>query len=59
MIIRITKKDKMYLLPYAHELGLRNATTKNGISLVFRYEVVDEELFFLSVIKYGIEYEEV
>jgi hypothetical protein len=56
MLIRIIKFDQLddYIYPYSlNTLGIK----PSGVFLDY-YKVIDERLFFLAVIKCGIEYEE-
>lgn len=55
MFVRIKEKDweniPLYLTfdAYVHEIGLRYSSDTV-------YKVIDKKLFFLSVIKYGLEF---
>jgi hypothetical protein len=41
------------------DVGIWKAGLEVRTQRMFLYEVIDEHLFFLAVIKYGIEFEEV
>jgi hypothetical protein len=60
MIVEITNRRRLptsiIAYPFQHGLELiTSATSYNG----YTYEVIDEHVFMLAVIKYGIEFTEI